>query len=180
MKKLIIPLGAALLLVTSCKSSKAIFNTAVQQSPAIEVSETTIQIPQEGRKSFTYYSKGKTERMPVDFEVTKTIADLQVSSTKIEHTCSFNSLDDDAGRDAAKSYAVNQALKLYGNADVLIEPKYEIKAEDGHIVSVYVSGYPATYCNFRTANEKELNMLKSAKSAPQPAAAKPSTPESAK
>ena len=164
MKKAIIPMCAMLLLVTSCRSTKNLFaKTDVQQNVSIEQNNYDYELSMpsvEGKKSsYVYSSKAKSEILPVKVDVTKTIADLQVSSVKVEYSCSYNCSDDAAGRKAAINYAINQVLKINGNADVLLEPKYEVQSEGGRITSVKVSGYAATYCNFRTATEKELKML---------------------
>ena len=163
MKKFIIPMFALLLLatVTSCKSTKKMF--------AIQPTQTTIVVEQaedivapaiEGKKSASYFSVDKTKCLPMDFDVTKTIADLKVSPNKIEYSCSYKGNDDPESRKAAVSYAIAQALRINGNADVLVEPKHEVKTENGEIVSVRVTGYAAVYCNFRTATQEDLKMLK--------------------
>ena len=79
---------------------------------------------------------------------------------RVEYSCSYNSNDDANNRKAAVNYAISQALRINGNADVMVEPKYEIQTENGHIISVKVSGYVANYCNFRTATHEDLKLLK--------------------
>lgn len=82
---------------------------------------------------------------------------------RVEYSCSYNSNDDANNRKAAVNYAINKALKINGNADVMVEPKYEIQTENGRIVSVKVTGYVANYCNFRTATQEDLKMLNEGK-----------------
>lgn len=164
MKKSFFLLCTTLLLVTSCKSSKAVFNSmAVQENTYIEQNENMVSspLPGESKKStsFVYHSLQKTESMPTNFDVTRTVADLKVQPNKIEYTCAYYGADNAEGRKAAINYAINQALIAHGNADLLVEPKYEIKSDDGRITTVKVSGYVATYCNFRTATKEDLNML---------------------
>lgn len=162
MKNLIFPVCAILLFATSCKSTKNLFQkNELQQNITIEQNEPeNISVAKEGKKSFVYNSAVKTVKLPTNFDVTKTIADLRVLPEKIEYSCSYNGNDDEAGRKAAVSNAISQALKINGNADVMVEPKYEIQSEDGKIVSVKVSGYAAYYCNFRTATQEDLKLLK--------------------
>ena len=134
----------------------------MQQNISIEENiYDMVAAPTESKKSsYLYHSLAKTEKLPTSFDVTKTIADLRVSPIKVEYTCSFDASNDAAGRKAAINYAITQALKINGNGDVLLDPKYEIQAEDGRVKSVRVSGYAATYCNFRTATMEDLKMLK--------------------
>ena len=165
MKNLILPICAILLLASSCKSTKNLFQrNDVQQNTYIEIDETMAPVPNDSKKqSYLYPSLDKTVKLPTNFDVTKTIADLQVFSSKIEYSCSYNGNDDAESRKAAVNYAISQALKINGNADVMIEPKFEVLTEDGRITSVRVSGYVANYCNFRTATKEDLKLLKEAK-----------------
>lgn len=163
MKNLIIlmgAMGALLLSATSCKSTTSVFKE-VQSTTTVEESYDMVSTPLESKKpSYVYNSSAKTTKLPTDFGVTKTIADLNVSPTKIEYNCTYSGPDNAAGRKAAINYAITQALSIHGNADVLLEPKYEIQTDDGRIKSVKVSGYVATYCNFRTATKEDIKMLK--------------------
>ena len=83
------------------------------------------------------------------------IADLDVSPNKI----SFPLLPSQAllktnNLDNIISSAVKEALKVNGNADVLIGMEYQIKYNDAGIIeSVTVTGYPAKYVNFRHPDE---------------------------
>lgn len=49
-----------------------------------------------------------------------------------------------------KEKAVAAALKNNGNADVMIATEYQVEKKRFRIRKVTVSGYPATYKNFRT------------------------------
>ena len=185
MKKLIIPMCAMILLITSCKSTKNLFSTEVRPNIYVEKTEEMSAAPvtDDGKKSsFVYNSLDKVVKLPTNFDVTKTIADLQVSPIKIEYSCSYDGIDDANSRKAAVNYAINQALRINGNADVMVEPKYEIKTEKGRIVSVKISGYVANYCNFRTATQEDLKLLKEGNSNTQIVSKNPQqgTPEAAK
>lgn len=168
MKQFIIPMCAMLLLATSCRSTKNFFkSTDLQQNTSITINESN-EMPeslpaQDGKKSYFYHSLDKTVILSPNFEVSKTIADLRVMPDKIEYSCAYNGNDDEMSRKAAVNYAISQALKINGNADIMVEPKYEIKTDDGHITSVKVSGYAAYYCNFRTATQEDLKLLKEGK-----------------
>lgn len=167
MRYLIIPMFAMLLIATSCRSKKIFETTDVQVNNTFieqEKEEPMAASPvQEGKKAFFYHSTDKTVKPRTDFEVTKTIADLEVMPIKIEYSCEYNGDDSDSGRKNAVSYAIYQALKINGNADVMLEPKHEIKSENGRITSVKVSGYAAHYRNFRTATQQDLKLLKEGK-----------------
>lgn len=87
----------------------------------------------------------------------KTEADLEVSPQKISYTYIPNKRDRKAGLSHVLSNATAAALKENGNADVLVERQYDalIKYKFFGLVrkmkSVTVTGYPATYKNFRQA-----------------------------
>lgn len=57
-----------------------------------------------------------------------------------------------------KSNAVALALKNT-DSDILVEPKFEIETKGGE-TKVTVTGFPATYKNFRPISESDLNLLK--------------------
>lgn len=157
---------AMLLIATSsCGSKKIIQFTGTQENTVIQQEEKPMVASpaQDGKNAFFYHSQDERVILPTDFEVTKTIADLEVMPTKIEYSCAYNEDDTEAGRTNAISYATYQALKINGNADVLVEPKHEINSEKGRITSVKVSGYAAHYRNFRTATPQDLKLLKESK-----------------
>lgn len=84
-----------------------------------------------------------------------TIADLVVSNQKISYTYKPNKQDRKAGINHVVGNAVAAALKNNGNADVLVERQYEAIYRvrlfgAKKIKTVTVTGYPATYKNFRT------------------------------
>ena len=72
------------------------------------------------------------------------LADLEVSETKITGTKTGSST---SSLDELKAEAIAAALKT-SNADVLIEPAFQIETDRSRI-TVVVTGRPATYKNFR-------------------------------
>lgn len=72
------------------------------------------------------------------------VADLQVTETKVSGTATGKRSQ---GVGDVKQMAIADALSK-SNADVLIEPRYEIKTTFS-MITVNVTGYPATYKNFR-------------------------------
>lgn len=85
-----------------------------------------------------------------------TVADLKVSEQKVEKTAEWkwNPLSS-VSLGEQKKTAEAELLKE-ANADVLVEPEYEVTRR-GFMRggSVTVSGYPATYRNFRPMSEKD-------------------------
>ena len=82
-----------------------------------------------------------------------TTAELNVSPQKISYTYYPKKLDRKAGLNHIVQNATAGALKEYGNADVLVERQYETvfknKLFGKKIKYVIITGYPATYENFR-------------------------------
>ena len=80
------------------------------------------------------------------------IVDLDVKETKINGLAEgFSSIEE------AKQNAIVDALKK-AEADVLVEPKFETETVNGK-VSAEVTGFPATYKNFRPIKEQDLKLL---------------------
>ena len=76
-------------------------------------------------------------------------ADLVVSPTKISYTYVPTSQDSKSGLKNVLNNAVTDALKQY-QGDVLIHMQYDaITKKHGKVKKVTVSGYPATYKNFK-------------------------------
>lgn len=75
------------------------------------------------------------------------LADLEVSSKKISFTYTPTSAELKGSN--LKKCAVHEALKANGNADVLVAPEYVVKNNR----TVTVTGYPATYKNFRAVKK---------------------------
>ena len=76
--------------------------------------------------------------------------DLVVSPTKISYTYIPTSQDKKTGLKNVVNNAVTDALKQNGNADVLVHMTYDATLKRrGKVKKVVVSGYPATYKNFK-------------------------------
>lgn len=97
--------------------------------------------------------------MNVDSSLTSTTtADLQVSDVKISYTYYPKKQERKAGLNHVISNAVAAALKENGNADILVERQYEavfkLRMLGKKIKSVTITGYPATYKNFKVESFK--------------------------
>ena len=84
----------------------------------------------------------------------KTTADMIVSERKISYDYYPNKKERKAGMNQVLNNAVSAALKANGDADVLVHMQYNaiIKKKlwfSKKIRQVTVSGYPATYRNFK-------------------------------
>ncbi|MDD6778465.1 MAG: hypothetical protein PUD91_05480 [Bacteroidales bacterium] len=91
-------------------------------------------------------------------------ADLEVSPNKITYTYYPTSAVRRGGMQNIKAAAVAEALARNGNADVLIEPQTEIVQKKGFfggfkVKSITVTGYPATYKNFRQVSTPTLEQM---------------------
>lgn len=82
-------------------------------------------------------------------------ADLNISPNKISYTYRPTKAERRGGNKNAIECAVAEALKANGNADVLVAPQYEIKKRRGNVKQVTVTGFPATYSNFRVVSGKK-------------------------
>ena len=96
--------------------------------------------------------------MNVDSSLTSTTtADLQVSDVKISYTYYPKKQERKAGLNHVISNAA-AALKENGNADILVERQYEavfkLRMFGKKIKSVTITGYPATYKNFKVESFK--------------------------
>ncbi|MDR0605791.1 MAG: hypothetical protein LBG80_15970 [Bacteroidales bacterium] len=90
-----------------------------------------------------------------------TLADLEVSQTKLFEKLEVK-IDEEAGSEAIES-AVNTtlaALLLKHNADVLIQPVWYLEKRTANRWIISVSGYPATYKNFRPMSKEDAVMFK--------------------
>lgn len=77
-------------------------------------------------------------------------ADLDVAPNKITFVYKTPKKEKRLGEKNCIRAAVAEALKLNGNADVLVAPQYVIKNGGKEVT---VSGYPAYYKNFRTVKK---------------------------
>ena len=89
--------------------------------------------------------------------ITATFADLVVSPKKITYT--YKPTDDvrRGGEVNVINTAIRKALEVNGGGDVLVELQTTIKKKGKrNVTEVTVSGYPATYKNFRCADDETL------------------------
>ena len=97
------------------------------------------------------------EKMAVQPYVTPVQVDLEVSPKKIEHFMNVTKNVLMGGYDNVVATAVKEALEVNGNYDVLVGLQTQVKySEEGAIVSIFVSGFPAKYVNFRNCESMPL------------------------
>ena len=93
-------------------------------------------------------------------------ADLNVSPTKISYFLIPSKTVVQGGYDNVINTAVREALLANGNADVLVALETQVKYDAaGEIESVTVTGYPATYTNFRSPSDEVLSTMVNSSSA---------------
>lgn len=82
------------------------------------------------------------------------IADLEINQKKTSKTIilKYNDLLENSKND------IISLLLSENDADLLIEPKYELKTEDGKR-ELKVTGWLAYYKNFKTIEEKDIKLL---------------------
>ncbi len=81
------------------------------------------------------------------------VADLNVKQEKVSASIEFQG----SVTKALKDRVIAEALKK-SNSDILIEPNFEI--EKGVSSKITVTGFPASYKNFRNATKEDLELLK--------------------
>lgn len=89
------------------------------------------------------------------FKTTVTVADVKVSDHKISFLYVPSKTALEGGFDNVMKTAVHEALLSAGEQyDVLMAKETQVKySSDGKVESVYVTGYPGTYVNWRSADE---------------------------
>lgn len=97
-------------------------------------------------KSLDIYGSGVIQK-PV-------VVDLNVSQTKVTGYAKGSSRE---SLETIKLKAVGDALKK-ANADVMVEPKFDTETKGGY-TTAYVSGWPATYSNFRPIATEDIPLL---------------------
>lgn len=133
---------------------------------------TTGQLSAQNKKDAVYgYDEATASSIsPVATAHTSPIvADLTVSPKRITHKEIFGNaltaadlINPDRSAEICylKSYTLTRAVKL-NNADLLLVPVYEVKtSEDMKTITVEVTGYPASYTNFRKATTNDLDLIK--------------------
>ena len=84
------------------------------------------------------------------------VADLTISQTKVTGVAEGN-IYAMGGVEAIRTLAIINALRPT-NADILIQPTYELTQRGNH-VRIEVTGFPASYNNFRNINSNDVNLL---------------------
>lgn len=106
--------------------------------------------------SVSKYSSGKTIDITPTIVQKPTVADMQVNDQKV--TGSHSGKIKTTPFESIKNEAVANALKTT-NADVLVEPRFETTV-DGSLTTVVVSGFPATFKNFRPMKNEDIPLMK--------------------
>jgi hypothetical protein len=81
------------------------------------------------------------------------IADLDVQQQKVRGTATGRT----SATETLKNLALANAIRT-ANADLLVAPVYELETSRGR-TSVTVSGFPATYTNFRSATPADSSLI---------------------
>ncbi|MCM1153571.1 MAG: hypothetical protein NC328_07965 [Muribaculum sp.] len=76
------------------------------------------------------------------------IADLEIGN-RTSFTYATTEDDRHGGANNCKAAAIEAMLKANGNADILVSPEYNF---DSQLNTITVTGRPAKYKNFRSAN----------------------------
>lgn len=87
---------------------------------------------------------------PASYINTATTADLEVSQKSISFTYEPSKAVRQGGNENVIKTAVREALKANGGGDVLVGLQWTAKYKGGSIRVITVTGYPATYKNFRS------------------------------
>ena len=90
-------------------------------------------------------------------------ADLVVSDNLITYTYNCDAAHSRAGLKSVKAKAVQEALKANGSGDLIVNPQYEVRKYRGlfssKIVSVTVTGHPATYKHVHPMTQPEADII---------------------
>ena len=123
----------------------------------------------QGKTTKVDYKESSARTLEATHQIftTPLVADLMISGEKINH------IEKDAFEDYIvdenivnyisdfKKIALGCAVKKY-NADALVGTVFDvITNQTGHLV-ITVSGYPATYTNFRNATTDDISLIKEA------------------
>ena len=106
--------------------------------------------------SVAKYSTAKTIDIKPTVIQKPTVADIQVNEKKVTGTHSGKIKT--TSLETIQNEAVASALKS-ANADILVEPRFDTTI-DGSLTTVVVSGFPATYKNFRTMKDEDIPLMK--------------------
>ena len=104
--------------------------------------------------SCTSIRQTSTTNQPDNQIITKVAADLDVSSNRISFYYEPSKREWKCGLNNVINIAVAKALQSYGSGDVLVGLEYRVRSKRTlfgalKIEDITVTGYPATYKNFR-------------------------------
>ena len=106
--------------------------------------------------SVSKFSTAKTIDINPSIIQKPTVADLQVNETKVSGTYSGKTAKIPV--ETIRNEAIARALKTV-NGDILVEPLFETTRTKS-LTTVIVSGYPATFKNFRSLKEDDIPLMK--------------------
>ena len=106
--------------------------------------------------SVAKFSTAKTIDITPTIVQKPTVADMQVNEKKVMGT--YTGKLKTTTLETIKSEAVASALKSV-NADILVEPRFDTTI-NGSQTTVTVSGFPATFKNFRAMKEEDIPLMK--------------------
>lgn len=106
--------------------------------------------------SVAKFSTAKTIDITPTIVQKPTVADLQVNEKKVTGTQSGKVTT--TPLETIQNEAVASALKT-ANADVLVEPRFETTI-NGSLTTVMVTGFPATFKNFRTMKDEDISLMR--------------------
>ncbi len=105
----------------------------------------------------TTVKTASTTELPADL-LSATVADLEVSPTRITYTMTPSKEIQRGGIGNAKRAAIMEALEKYDkDADILVEPEFVISVQNNfffkNINSITVTGRPAKYKGYHSLND---------------------------
>lgn len=119
-------------------------------------------------KSLTYSERTtKTVNPQASAHVMPMVSELEVakdkSTTKVTFNEKMSQTDVSMGPNSAKikklkAKALGEAVEKLG-CDVIVAPVYQVEALDNQTIEVTVTGFPASYKGFRTANTNDIDLL---------------------
>ena len=113
---------------------------------AVVVTMTSCSVTRSGTSKTMYINGAGVTHMPV-------IADLNVSQNKASYTLEVKKTATKTARDTAISFLLEQE-----SADVIVEPTFVTETR-GINTELTVTGWPATYKNFRAMTEKDIKLI---------------------
>lgn len=142
MKRLSLTLAVAIATLTSCATTQVIQNTDYMESYArvLEADQSMLLTP--------LIADLKVSDTKIYYTETEAFANFEVTPTLLQNITEF------------KKIALSRAARAH-KADVLVGATIDIATKNKRL-EITVSGYPAYYVKFRNANEKDIELVKSA------------------